>query len=86
MTWQPSYEGIALDQVVYPTPAAINIADFLVYVKQDRQKADDAKVPIHMWSFFFCESFLQYFGLENGAEVIWQNGHPNIYQSHSWKR
>ena len=34
----------------------------------------------------FLESFLQYFGLENGVEVVWRNGHPDVYQRHSWKR
>ena len=53
MVWQPSYEGIVLDQVAYPTLTAINKADFLAYVKQDGQKEDDAKVPTHLWSFFF---------------------------------
>ena len=53
VAWQPSYEGTASDQVVYPTLMAIDKADFLAYVKQDGQKADDAKVPTHLWSFFF---------------------------------
>ena len=70
MEWQPSYEGIALNQVVYQTPTAINKSDFLASVKQDRQKADGEKVPTHMWSFFFRESFLQYFSLKNAVEVV----------------
>ena len=53
VAWQPSYEGIVSDQVVYPTPTTINNVDFLVYIKQDRQKVDEAKVPTHLWSFFF---------------------------------
>ena len=71
MRWQPGYDGIPENQVVYPTRTAIDKADVLVYAKQAGQKADDTKVPTHLWSFFFRKSFLQYFNLENGVEVIW---------------
>ena len=71
---------------MYPTPTAIDKANFLAYVKQDGQKADDAKVPTHLWSFFFSESFLLYFGTESGTRVDWKREHMNVYQRHNWRR
>ena len=70
---QPRYEGIVLDQVVYPTPTAIDKVDSLTYIKQDGQKMDDAKVPTHLWSFFFRDFFPQHFVLENRVAVVWRN-------------
>ena len=62
------------------------MADFLSYVKQDGQKADDEKVPTHLWSFFFSRLFLLYFGMESGTRVNWKRRHTNVYQRHNWKR
>ena len=42
MGWQPIDDSSALDQVVSPTPTAIDSADFSVHIKQEGQKADDA--------------------------------------------
>ena len=72
MWWQPIDQSSASDKVGFLTPTAIDRADFLVYVKQEGHKADDTKAPTHIWSFFFKESFLSYFGIENGVEVDWQ--------------
>ena len=72
MEWQPIEQFSASDQVVFSTPTAINRVDFPAYIEQEGQKADDAKAPTHIWSFFFKESFLSYFGIENGVEVDWQ--------------
>ena len=61
-------------------------ADFLSYVKQEGQKADDAKVPTHLWSFFFRESFLLHFGTDSGTSLDWKRDHPNVYRRHDWRR
>ena len=58
----------------------------MAYVRQEGQKADDAKVPTRIWSFFFKESFLGYFGIEKGVEVDWRKEHSNVYRRHNWKR
>ena len=65
---------------------AIDKADILSYAKQDGQKANDTKVSTHLWSFFFSESFLLYFGTESGTRVDWKREHTNVYRRHDWRR
>ena len=69
-----------------PTTTPMENADFLAYVKQEGQKADNAKVPTHLWSFFLCESFLLYFDTYRGTKIEWKRDHPNIYRRHSWRK
>ena len=45
---------LATEHVVFPIATLMDKADFVSYAKQEGQKADDAKVPTHLWSFFFC--------------------------------
>ena len=78
--------GSVSGQVLSPTPMVIDKADFLAYVKHDGQKAGDAKVPTHLWSFFFGESFLLYFGSESGTCVDWKREHTNVYRRYNWRR
>ena len=76
----------ALVRVVLPTPKAIDKAKIVDYIKHEGQKTDDAKVPTHLRSFFFRESFLYYFGSVDKTTVEWRKGHPNVYRHHNWKR
>ena len=75
----------ALAEVVLPIPTAIYKARLVDHIKQEGQKAYDVKVPTHLWSFFFRESFLHYFGLVSGRTVEWHQRHPNVYRRHNWK-
>ena len=84
--WLPVDGRSASERVLHPNPTAIDMADFVTYVKQDGQKADDAKVPTYLWSFFISGSLLLYFGIESGTRVDWKRGHTNVYQRHDWKR
>ena len=84
--WIPVDGCSATKQVLSPTPTAIDKADFLVYVKQDGHKADNTKVPTHLWGFFFIESFLLYFGSESGTRVDLEREHMDVYQRHDWRR
>ena len=74
---------LTTEHVLSPTATAMDKADFLAYVKQEGQKADDAKVPTHLWSFFFCESFLLHFGSDSGTRLDWKRDHPNFYRRHN---
>ncbi|KAL7537841.1 hypothetical protein ACHAXR_008130, partial [Thalassiosira sp. AJA248-18] len=55
-------------------------------LKQDGQKADDAAVPTHIWSFFFRESFMARFGQAQGRVVTWKPGNVDPFKRHDWQR
>ena len=71
--------------VVLPTLISINKAELVDHIKQEGQKVYDANVPTHLWSFFFRESFIHYFGSVSGTTVERRKGHPNVYRWHDWK-
>ena len=61
--------GIPLD-VAFSMPIFVDKADLIEHIKQEGQKLDDAEVPTHLWSLFFRESFLHYFGIISGEIFI----------------
>ena len=83
--WFPVDTSSSLVEVVLPAPTSIDKARLVDHIKQEGQKAYDVKVPTHLWSFFFRESFLNYFGLVSGRTVEWHQRHPNVYRRHNWK-
>ena len=84
--WLSVDRRLATENVFSPTATVMDKADFLAYVKQEGQKADDAKVPTHLWSFFFRESLLLHFGTYSGTRLDWKRDHPNVYRRHDWRR
>ena len=63
--WFPVETSSAMSEILLPTPTAIGNATLVDHIKQEGQKADDAKVHTCLWSFFFRESFLHYSGSVN---------------------
>ena len=60
---------------VLPTPTAIDNGELVGHIEQQGQMADDAQVPTHLWSSFFRESFIHYFGSVSGVSVELGTGH-----------
>ena len=61
-----------LTDVIFLMLTSIDKVVLVGHVKEKGQKVDDAKVPTHVWSFFFKESFLHYFDLIVGWRVQWK--------------
>lgn len=87
--WTPSgpdpFKGIPLD-IIFPIPTKADLAMAPDFIKQDGQKADNAEVPKHLWSFFFEQSFMHNFGSSSTVKVSWVQRHSNVYRRHDWHR